>query len=122
MSADLCTRLGSSDEEVVNNERPELPPGWDWHPNYGDPKNFILYEAIGPQVGGHHLRAYGRMKDNQTPEAAASSAWELWSRVSGLDPDVYRKMLDDHQTMQEARGNWPDSPLIIHPLVKDFFY
>lgn len=68
----------------------ELPPGWTWHSNNGKPNQFIKWRAVGPVVSGKcPLEAYGRLKSNQTPEAAAEDAWRQWERLSGVKRETW---------------------------------
>lgn len=79
----------------MNTTLPQLPPGWKWHKNNGQPNVFIQWRAVGPVVSGRSaLEAYGRFKHNQTPEAAARDAWKIWERLSGVSKEEWEYLQD----------------------------
>lgn len=65
-------------------EQPTLPPTWEWHPWNGREDVQIKWRALGPEVSGRRLEAYGKLKHEDTPAGCARKAWEIWERLSGL--------------------------------------
>lgn len=74
-------------------ERPELPPGWEWSPececlDLARP----WWRALGPKVNGNRVEAWGRRIEEDTPEWCARVAWKAWEALSGLTQEDCRRL------------------------------
>jgi len=74
-----------------DNERPKLPPGWEWR-ELGDE----VY-PFGP--GCDWVTA-----NPEDMEATAVSCWEYWSGKSGINREKWEQMERDHAAMEAARA------------------
>ena len=80
-------------DKVPLERRPELPPGWQWDPHCDLPNAARpWWRALGPNINGSQIEAWGRYLHEDTPEWCAIHAWKCWEALSGLTKADYEKI------------------------------
>jgi|GEM_PF-6151158 len=81
--------------DETRNERPRLPPGWEWRELVGDAYPF------GP--GCDWVRA-----DPEDLPGSADRCWARWVRVSGITREKWEQVERDHEAMGALREHIPE--------------